>query len=91
MLGDNSTHSMNMIPSRVSGCVDEWANKIDVIREDNGLSKRQRWERCGEASQFFRNFSPEFHTLLKKSPSQEDGCFQKDVVQFIVGVNGKIK
>lgn len=87
MLGDDSTHSMNMIPLLFHQRVSQWKTHIDKIRDETEWTPLQRWDKCLEMSNLFLEFSPEFLFLLRTYPPA-DGCFHKDVVDVIMGVHG---
>lgn len=89
MLGDDSTHSMNMIPNAFHERVSNWKRHIDSIRAlDEGHSSDHKWAKCLAASYFFLEFSPEFQGLLRVS-RDANGCFTTEVVDLIMGVHGK--
>lgn len=90
MLGDDSTHSMNMIPNAFHERVFHWKRHIDGIRalDEAQFSSAQKWAKCLAASYFFLEFSPEFHGLLRGS-RDANGCFTTEVVDLIMGVHGK--
>ena len=69
MLGDDSTHSMNMIPLLFHQRVEKWIERIDRIRalDENMFTFDQKWSRCLDASHLFLEFSPEFLFLLRAS------------------------
>ena len=90
MLGDDSTHSMNMIPLRFHQRVANWKVRIDGIRalDENMFTPDQKWSKCLDASHLFLEFSPEFLFQLR-AYRDDKGCFDEDVVDVIMGVHGK--
>ena len=83
MLGDNSTHSMNMAPLAFVPALEQWLKDISEIRAlDPDTSAVCRWRLCRDASLFFLEFSPEFHKLLLTS-RDERGMFAQDTVDAI--------
>ena len=104
MLGDNSTHSMVIIPKAFEETICEWLDKIDEITSSakdanqhalNGSVTAQtaqdlelRWRTSLGHSRFFADFSPELQKLLWTSRDKDLGTFRADTVNVVRALLG---
>ena len=99
MLGDNSTHSMVMIPKCAELVLVQWLKAMDDFDASDGgqmphddtlpclVLTNTRWQECTNGSVFFADFSPELQKLLWWSRDAR-GWFNKDAVNVVRGLLG---
>ena len=100
MLGDNSTHSMVIIPKSFENKIRAWLDEMDSIAlsaegktpEDGTvrefLSPAKRWSECVDQLMFFAEFSPELQKLVLTSRDRVYGIVRADTVNAIRGLFG---
>ena len=89
MLGDNSTHSMIIIPkSSVTG-IKQWLTDMKAVRDRAYSSKDMRWRDCVNQALFFADFSPELQMLVWTS-RDEHGAVRLETIGAIEAILGDV-
>ena len=99
MLGDNSTHTMVMIPKVAEDPVTNWLKDVSSIaacasapykanERHHFSSNKLRFEACISQSSFFGDFSPELRAMLWTSEDKTLGIFQSDAVNVVRALLG---
>ena len=89
MLGDNSTHSMIIIPkSSVTG-IKQWLTNMKAVCDRSYSSNDMRWRDCVNQALFFADFSPELQMLVWTSRN-EHGAVRLETVDAIEAILGDV-